>query len=387
MRAKKSQNGVMTRHIKSLTCILFALLLPSAQSADQPQWGMRHTRNLISAETGIPTTFNPETGQNIKWSADLGDNTYGTPIVSGGKVLIATNNGNPRDPKHQGDRGVLMCFDEDDGSFLWQLVIPKIADYQDWPRIGLTTVPTVEGDRIYLLSNRCEVLCVDLNGLRDGNDGPFTDEGTYMSPGNDSLPLDETDGDILWRIDLIEELGVHPHDAPFGSVMVKDRYLYVCTSNGVDASHRFMPAPEAPSLVVVDKETRRGAGWQRPGLLRVGTRGWAHRLTRTTLFHDEPPALRGRFTVTVTAGEEAAGDGAAGDGRLGRRDGHAGHHRGGGPGVRAFGGAPRGLHARSRRGGVRRESRGDPRPGPDGGRRAHRRSTRASTPASTTTAT
>src|SRR3990172_1173385 len=161
----------------ALGITLFPLL---ASPADQPQWGQNPSHNMVSEETGLPATFNLETGENIKWSVELGTSTYTTPIIAGGKVLIGTNNGNPRDPKHQGDRGVLMCFDEKDGSFLWQLVIPKIADYQDWPGVGLTSVPTVEGDRIYLITNRCEVMCLDLKGLADGNDGPFTDEGHYM---------------------------------------------------------------------------------------------------------------------------------------------------------------------------------------------------------------
>ncbi len=256
-RPKKTQNGGMTYRTALLNFAILVLLPGGSHAADQPQWGMKHNRNLISTETDIPATFDPETGENIRWSVDLGTNTYGTPIISHGKVLIATNNDNPKDSKHEGDRGVLMCFDEQDGSYLWQLIIPKIADYQDWPRIGLTSVPTVEGDRIYLISNRCEVLCVDLNGLQDGNDGPFTDEATYVSPDSSPLPLGDRDGDILWATNLIEEIGVHPHDAPFGSILVVDNYLYLCTSNGVDASHRFMPEPEAPSLVVVDKETGR----------------------------------------------------------------------------------------------------------------------------------
>lgn len=247
--------------------ILMVLLTGlTAFAADQPQWGELHSRNLVSAETGLPSTFDPETGANVKWSVELGTNTYGTPIVAGGKVLIATNNDVPRDPKHEGDRGVLMCFNEANGAFLWQLVIPKIADYQDWPRIGLTGVPTVEGDRIYLLTNRCEVMCLDLNGMTDGNDGPFVEEGRYSSVSGDPMPVGDKDADILWVTDLIEGIGVHPHDAPFGSILIKDRFLYVCTSNGVDAAHAFMPAPEAPSLVVVDKTDGRIAAVDGEGM-------------------------------------------------------------------------------------------------------------------------
>src|SRR6185437_1582136 len=123
-------------------------------------------------------------GQNIKWVAKLGSQSYATPIIASGRVLIGTNNDVPRDPKHQGDRGVLMCFDESNGQIVWQLVVPKLEDdpYLDWPHVGMASAPTVEGNRVYVLSNRGEVMCLDLAGMSNGNDGPFKDEGAHMTP-------------------------------------------------------------------------------------------------------------------------------------------------------------------------------------------------------------
>ncbi|NUN96327.1 MAG: PQQ-binding-like beta-propeller repeat protein [Candidatus Omnitrophica bacterium] len=238
-----------------LSLLILAPLPLAALAADQPQWGELHSRNQVSKETGLTTTFNPETGENIRWSVELGTSTYTTPIIAGGRVLIGTNNENPRDPEHLGDRGILLCLDEKDGSLLWQLVIPKIAAYQDWPKVGLTSVPTVEGDRIYLITNRCEAMCLDLQGQSNGNDGPFVQEGAYMALSDEGTPVGEKDADILWVTDLIETLGVHPHDSTHGSILVQDQYLYLCTSNGVDAAHKFIPALEAPSLAALDKAT------------------------------------------------------------------------------------------------------------------------------------
>ena len=81
-------------------------------------------------------------------------------------------------------RAVLLCLSEEDGSLTWQLVIPRIGgdDYLDWPEIGFCSPPTVEGDRAYVLTNRCEVVCLDLDGQADGNDGPYMDEGRHMAP-------------------------------------------------------------------------------------------------------------------------------------------------------------------------------------------------------------
>jgi outer membrane protein assembly factor BamB len=145
----------------------------------------------------------------------------------------------------------------------------------------------VEADRVYVLSNRGEVLCLDLEGQRNGNDGPFKDEGRYMAPkGQPPLEVGETDADILWRCDLVAEVGTRLHDAAHCSVMVHGRFVYSGTCNGVDQTHFRLPKPNAPGLVAVDKTTGRlvatddaGIGpqlihcmWSSPSLGRVAGR-------------------------------------------------------------------------------------------------------------------
>jgi len=50
-----------------------------------------------------------------------------------------------------------MCFDEKTGEFLWQLVVPTgLRQVNDWENLGLLSSPTVEGDRVYLVTSRCE---------------------------------------------------------------------------------------------------------------------------------------------------------------------------------------------------------------------------------------
>jgi len=243
-----------------LTCwIILAARLP-AFAADQPQWGQKFSRNMVSDEKNLPDSFDPASGKNIRWVADLGSQSYSTPIVAGGKVLIGTNNDQPRDPKHQGDRGVLMCFDEKDGRLAWQLVVPKMEDdpYLDWPKAGMASAVTVEGNRVYTLTNRGEVVCLDLHGMADGNDGPFTDEARHMTPrGQQLLTPGPTDADIIWICDLVKEAGVHIHDQVEGSVLIDGGLLYVNSCNGVDNTHRRIRSPDAPSLVVLDKRTGR----------------------------------------------------------------------------------------------------------------------------------
>lgn len=248
---------------------LFVLLVASARAADQPQWGHAWTRNMISSETGLPATFDVKSNANIKWSARLGTETHSSPIVASGRVYIGTNNGEPRDPKHQGDRGVLMCFDEHTGQLLWQLVVPKREEdpYHDWPRSGISSPVTVEGDRVYLVSNRGEVMCLDAAGLANGNAGPFRDEARHMTPTNDPpLALGTLDADIIWLFDLTSGAGIWSHDAAHSSILVHGDRLYLNSGTGVDNTHKKIRTPDAPSLVVLDKHTGRYLARDREGI-------------------------------------------------------------------------------------------------------------------------
>ncbi len=249
----------MKKPIVPSLLLVFTLFAP-LDAEDQPQWGERHTRNMVSAEKGLPGHFDLETGANVKWSAPLGTQCWSTPIVANGKVLIGTNNDEWRDERHRGDRGVLMCFNESDGSLAWQLVVPKLSEdkFFDWPRAGMCSPATVEGNRVYTVTNRDEVVCLDLNGMADGNDGPYVDEGRHSTPkGEPLVEAGPLDADIIWLLDLREAAGVRPHDSSHCSVLLDGAHLYVNTSNGLTSKHERVDKPDAPSLVVVDKASGR----------------------------------------------------------------------------------------------------------------------------------
>jgi outer membrane protein assembly factor BamB len=266
------------KHILAVSSI--ALCPLCLFSADQPQWGEAWSRNMVSQEKHLPDSFDPATGRNIRWRTALGTQTHSTPIIAGGRIYIGTNNEQPRDPKHKGDRGVFFCLDAQTGGLLWQLVVPKRDEdaYMDWPRMGMSSEATVDGNRVYLVDNRGAVLCLDAEGMTNGNDGPFLDEAAYMTPTDNGAPRKaigaEThpeilrapadgqliqpgphDADIIWKFDLVAEAGIWPHDAAHSSILVHGDHLYLNTANGVDNTHRRIRAPEAPSLVVLDKRT------------------------------------------------------------------------------------------------------------------------------------
>ncbi len=221
----------------------------------------------------LPTDFNPgaigenevidpATTKHVKWTAKLGSQSYGNTVVAGGRVYVGTNNAWPRDSKYQGDRATLYCFDEKTGEFIWQLVVPKLGagKVSDWEYLGICSSPAVEGDRLYLVTNRCEIVCLDTRGMADGNQG-VTDEPQYTAgPGKPPIPQGPTDADVIWRYDMRDELGVFPHNIASNSPLVVGDYVYVATSNGVDWSHTNIPNPRSPALIALDKKTGELAG-------------------------------------------------------------------------------------------------------------------------------
>ncbi len=242
------------------TWVCTVLFVTVCFAGDQAQWGQAWTRNMVSGEVGLVEDFDPATGRNVKWVAPLGSQTWATPVISQGRIFLGTNNDPPRDPRHKGDRSLLLCLDEKDGSLLWQLVVPKLGSdpYLDWPKAGVVSPATVEGNRVYVVTNRGEVVCLDIEGQRNGNDGPYTDEGRHMVP-SDSEPLEVTalDADILWLFDIPNQAGTWPHDGAHGSILIDGDFLYVNTSNGVDNTHKVIRRPEGPSLICLDKKTGR----------------------------------------------------------------------------------------------------------------------------------
>jgi outer membrane protein assembly factor BamB len=236
---------------------LAALLLSLNLAADWPQWCGSDGKNMVSAENGLPESFSPgrkrsdgtidlSTATNVKWGVKLGDAFYSTPSVAGGKVFV----GGLADKD-----GILACFDAASGRRLWQWKAPPrdvphridgfsigISDMVQ--QIGVCASAAVEAGRVYFVSNRFDVLCLDA-------------AGSTTKPG---------EARVLWKFDMWTKLGVFPCDSANGSPLIVGDLLYVPTSNGVDRNtfgqparekNRKIPAPNAPNLIVLDKRDGR----------------------------------------------------------------------------------------------------------------------------------
>ena len=260
----------MTATRRGLVLGLILLPLGGTAASDIGDVGMfRNTpsRNMVSDETGLPSAWDIDAGTNVLWSQPVGSQAYGGPTVAHGRVFVGTNNEGLRDPAVDGDKGVLMAFDAQTGEFLWQMVHDKLSEGQvnDWPLQGICSTPLGERDRVYYVSNRAEVVCLEAGS-----------------------------GDVIWSYDMVAELDVFPHNLATGSPLVIGDTLCTVTGNGVDEGHVNIPSPAAPNFIALDTKT--------------GTLRWENAVVGEAVLHGHwtNPAyaeVEGRGQVIVPGGD------------------------------------------------------------------------------------
>ena len=245
-----------------------ALLPPG----DYTQWGGSPRRNNTPTATGILTDWDPGTfdrrtgawsgGRNVRWVAQLGSQSYGNTVVASDRVFMGTNNSAgylkryPPEGNPPWDLGVLVCFDEKDGKFLWQHSSEKLPSgrVHDWPLMGICCSPLVEGERLWFVTSRGEVKCLDVQGYYDGeDDGPVKNEPARLfdirradDPAEDKVGgyVKELDGGKL-PAELLANFEAAGMPLPAGDIAVKadektkaplKKWTFQSKVNGADRS-------------------------------------------------------------------------------------------------------------------------------------------------------
>jgi outer membrane protein assembly factor BamB len=224
-----------------------------------PMLGGRWTRNMANTAAGnLPADWCVESGRrrNVRWTADLGTQSYAGPVIADGKVFVGTNNGSPRDKAVVGPKAVLMCFAAEDGKFLWQTVHDMPADgrFKSDRDCGLCSTPCVEGERHYYV----------------------TPAGVVVCGHNDT-------GAVVWRCNLADRLHVVPYDVARCSPLVADGLVMVLIGNGVESRAGDAQVPAGQVVVALNQENGEVAwhrvlpgrtvnlgSWSSPAVIGVG---------------------------------------------------------------------------------------------------------------------
>ena len=245
------------------TLMVAVLAFASAAQSDgvQARWGGGASPNCVSDASGLPDKLE---GVLPLWELKLGTHQYSIPTIDNGRIYLGINDTSvSRAGYRPSGGGAVLCVDLATQRTVWQLPIPRFMagvkppyHFDQW-KCGVCSGPLVAGDRVYVVGNRGDVLCLDRLGQANGNGGPFTNELAYMGVAGSNAVLEASDGDILWRFDGMAELDVVPHDTCASTPLLAEGLLYVATGNGVDGAHNVCPQPDAPMLAVLDAQTGR----------------------------------------------------------------------------------------------------------------------------------
>ena len=243
--ATKFRNPVAGVCLGAVSCgsLLLSLVVSATavRAADWPSWGGQPSRNMASeTEKGLPDwySFGKKNGQgeidlsttkNIKWVARLGNRTFGSPVVSQGKVFVGTSGESASD-------AAMLCFDEETGRQLGKFVCGS----SDTDNYGICSTPTVEGDRVYFVAPDPRVVCVDL--------------ASWLKPSAARGGADSA-RPLVWQYDMAKTLHVMQDHVASCSVLVHGDFVYVCTGNGRFKYTGKPFYPLTPSLIVLNKHT------------------------------------------------------------------------------------------------------------------------------------
>lgn len=159
--------------IFSLLC--FSITITVSNAADYPQWrGVN--RDGLSQEKGLLKSW-PEGGPNLLWSVNLVGTGFSSPSIAEGVIYITGTKDN---------KEFLSALDLK-GNIKWTTEYGN-AYTDSYPDARST--PTVDGNYIYVISGKGEIVCFDLSGkIIWSVDGLKKFEGKYGSWGIAESPL------------------------------------------------------------------------------------------------------------------------------------------------------------------------------------------------------
>ena len=155
----------MTRTLALVIAVLLGVA--AVHAADWPQWqGPDRTR--ISKETGLLKEW-PTDGPRVIWTANNLGTGYGSMAVAGDRVFL------------QGARGsesVVIALNRADGKEVWAKPLGPIeTKMRTNMGAGPRGTPTVDGDRLYVLTENGDLACL------------------------------KTDGAVLWQMNILKQFG------------------------------------------------------------------------------------------------------------------------------------------------------------------------------------
>lgn len=289
-----STRNTMPQPVRSFLlalAILTGLVWGWTPARESVQWSdpANNGRNNYLEAARLPGQLNDGTAV---WDVSVKARwNFARPVAARGRLFVGTTIGAVEDEALKAaatnKAAALICFDYRTGERLWELPVcnPSNVGY------GVVSPVVVEGDRVYGHTGS-DIVCLDINGQADGNDGPFTDEMEYWLKKNwkDEVlgePLSEMKpgyADIIWHFDT-SKLRVRLHEGAAGTPLLDGEVLWVSTGHCIGKK----PAPawtepeededwkyrKAPNVVGFDIRTGEPLAWDELEIPRVFHSQWS----------------------------------------------------------------------------------------------------------------
>jgi len=215
-----------------------ALLLSFSVFASSPNWPQFRGPDASGlSDQSAPTTWDRETGKNIRWQKPILGLGHACPIIWQDRVYITT----AIKPNGKSDLKIgiygdgasyqekeshqwrLLCIDKRNGELLWDKLgyegVPRVERHTKASHCNST--PATDGKRIVAIFGSEGLFCFDMNGklqwhkdLGKMDAGPYND--TTLQWGFASSPI-LNDGKVVVQCDVLSERYLAVFDAKDGS--------------------------------------------------------------------------------------------------------------------------------------------------------------------------
>jgi len=208
------------KKILSVAAAVFVSVVALNAAADWPQW-QGPDRTGMSKETGLLKAW-PSTGPSVVWTTGNLGSGYGSVAVAGERIYLQ---GMQKDGR--ASFSTVMALNRADGKPVWSKSLGAAETNDQGP--GPRGTPTVDGDRLYVLTENGDLACLKTDGtavwqrniLKDFggrqirwliSESPLVD-GPHVivtpgGPGAGMVKLDKMTGKTVWQTkDLSDPAG------------------------------------------------------------------------------------------------------------------------------------------------------------------------------------
>jgi len=183
-------------------------------------------RTATSPDTGLLTKW-PEEGPKLLWEVTGAGAGYSSLAIVGGRIYTLGDGPTTAEDEDE----YLLCFDQADGKPLWKTKLGPAWTEGKPTWHNARSTPTVDGDRVYVLTPHAALVCCD------------------------------TSGKELWRKDLLEDFAGKKADGwGYSESVTIDGDKLLCTPGGETNTMVALDKKTGDTLWTTAREGDRGAG-------------------------------------------------------------------------------------------------------------------------------